>query len=159
MITKFAQLATSALGGLLIAVEASFIFVIPCFLVTVLDIYSAWCLGRRLHKKYPDRCDGKFKSEYKYRILQTMIIAFVLIILAKYIDILVLEDNNLAVRWAAGFFFVYQAWSILENWSSENDAKWARVIQRIVVNKAERHFNVPMKDILIPEDKEDERKR
>jgi hypothetical protein len=158
VIAKLVQLAVSALGGLLIAVEASVVFIVPCFLVTALDVYSAWCLGRRLHRKHPQKCDGKFKSEYKHRILQTMIIAFVVIVLAKYVDMLVLEDNNLAVRWAVGFFLVYQAWSILENWSSENDAKWARVIQRIVVNKAERHFNIDIKDILIPDNKENDSK-
>jgi hypothetical protein len=69
---------------------------------------------------------------------------------------LVLKDEDLAVRWVVGFFFVYQGWSILENWSSENDAKFARVIQRIVVNKAERHFDIEIKDILIPKDKEND---
>jgi hypothetical protein len=150
------QYASSAIGGLLIALETSVVFLVPCFLVTALDVYSAFCLGRRMHRKYPDSCDGKFKSEYKYRILQTMMIVLVLIILAKYVDMLVLQDNNLAVRWVAGFFFFYQGWSILENWSSENDAKWARLLQRIVVNKAERHFNIKIKDILIPNDKDND---
>jgi hypothetical protein len=156
IISKLLHYALSALGGFLIALETSVAFIIPCFIITALDVFSAYCLGRRLHRKYPHKCDGKFKSEYKFRILRTMILALTVIILAKYTDMLILGEGNLAVRWAAGFFFLYQAWSILENWSSENNNPWAKIIQRIVVNKAERHFGIEIKNILLPEEKKEE---
>lgn len=156
--SKLIQLAAGALGGLLIAASAAVAFIVPCFIVTALDVYSAFCLGRRLHKKYPQKCDGKFKSEYKWRIFRTIGVGLAIVILAKYADMLILRDEDLAVRFAAGFFFVYQGWSILENWSSENKSPWARIIQRIVVNKAERHFNIEIKDLLIPEDTDDNKK-
>ena len=53
-------------------------------------------------------------------------------------------------------FLFYELWSCLENWSSENDKPIAKALQRIMVNKAERHLNVPLSDILMPGDKEKE---
>ena len=46
-----------------------------------------------------------------------------------------------------------QLWSILENASSENEKIWAKVLQKIMVNKAERHF-----DIKLDFDKKEEEK-
>lgn len=77
--------------------------------------------------------------------------------MANYVDVHVIIDSNIAVRSVVGFFFVYQVWSILENWSSENDKKIAIALQRIMVNKAERHFNIPLSDIMLNEKEENEK--
>jgi hypothetical protein len=141
--SKLSQYATSVFGGLIIAFETSILFFIPCFIITLVDVWSAYCLGKRVHKKYPEKADGKFKSEYKFKILYTMIIAFLAIILASYVDTHVIKDLDVSVRFTLGAFFIYQLFSIAENWSSENDNKLAIVFQRVLVNKAERHLNVP----------------
>ena len=47
--------------------------------------------------------------------------------------------------------------SILENESTCNGAAWARVTQKIVADKTERHFNVKLKE-LIKEEAENEEK-
>lgn len=155
--SKVLQYLTSIAGGLLVAFEASIPFFVPCLIATVVDIWAAYCLARRVHKGYPDRADGKFKSEYKYRIMYTMIIALLTIMLANYVDVHVVKESDLAVRWVMGFFLFYQGWSILENWSSENDNKIARALQRIMVNKAERHLNVPLEDIMFKDKTKDEK--
>ena len=144
-------------AGLLVSVETSIPFFTPCLILTVLDVASAWDLGRRVHKKYPDRADGKFKSEYKYRILKTMILAFVCLILAAHLDQLLIRnmEEDYAVRFVMATFSFYQLWSVLENWSSENKNKIARALQRIMVNKAERHLNVPLADIFEVESKKE----
>jgi len=152
---KLTQWGTSIGGGVLLAIESSINFLVPCFLVIILDVFSAYMLGRRVHKKYPDKADGKFKSEYKYRILITMLVILVLIIVANYVDVYVLKDTDIAVRFVIGVFMFYQLWSILENWSSENDNKIAKALQRIMVNKAERHLNVPLNDIFFEEKKDE----
>lgn len=143
VLSRLAQYAMSILGGLIIAIDTAIVLFIPCFIITLLDVWSAYCLGRRVHKKYPDKSDGKFKSEYKYKILYTMIIIFTALILGNYVDIYVIKDSDAAVRFVLGAFFLYQIFSILENWSSENNNKIAKILQVIMVNKAERHFNVP----------------
>lgn len=152
---KLAQYIFSIAGGLLVAFEAAIPFFIPCLIVTGLDIWAAYCLARRVHEKYPDKADGKFKSTYKYRIMLTMILALLAIIFAHYVDTEVIKDSNMMVRYVVGIFFFYQIWSILENWSSENDNKIAKALQRIMVNKAERHLNVPLSDIMLNEKTED----
>jgi phage-related holin len=154
IIDKLIQYLLSIGGGFLLAVESAMVFLVPCLIAVLVDVYAAWCLGRRVHKKYPEKADGKFKSEYKNRIMATMILIFSAIICAHYIDILVLKGTDLAVRFTVGVFFFYEIFSILENWSSENDQPFAKVLQRMMVNKAERHFNVPLSDILLNEKKE-----
>lgn len=151
---KLTQYVASIFGGLLLAFETSLDYFIPCLLAIGLDIFSAFMLSRRVHKKYPDKCDGKFKSEYKYRVMITLGVMFVVMILASYVDILVRHsDDQLAVRVAMGAFLFYEIWSCVENWSSENDQPLAKALQRIMVNKAERHLDVPLSDILLKDEK------
>lgn len=146
---KLLQYLVSISSGFLLAFETAISFFVPCFLITFLDILSAYFLARRVHKKHPELSDGKFKSEYKFRVMTTMLFILILIIIANYVDVNIIKDADLTVRWVVGAFLVYQAWSILENWSSENTNKLARALQRIMVNKIERHLNVPLEDILM----------
>lgn len=155
LINKIIQWLIRMGGSLLLAIETSIPFFIPCFIVTLIDVWAAYCLGRRVHKKHPDKSDGKFKSEYKFRIMYTMLIALLLVIVANYVDIHIIKDTDVAVRFVLGMFLFYQGWSILENWSSENDNKFAKTLQKIMINKAERHFNIDLSD-LKKEDKENE---
>lgn len=153
ILQKLMQYVTSVCGGLVMALETSIDFFIPCLLAVVLDVISAYFLGRRVHRKYPTKSDGKFKSEYKRRILFTMIIVWMCIILANYVDIYVHKNvDGLAVRFTVAVFLFYEIWSCLENWSSENRQPIARALQRVMINKAERHLNVPLKDILLNEE-------
>lgn len=149
--SRLTQYAVSASGGLLVAFETSIPFFAPCLIATVIDVIAAYFLARRVHKRYPNRADGKFKSSYKYRIMYAMVIALLAIILANYVDMYIIKNTDMAVRTVVGFFLFYQLWSILENWSSENDNKLARALQRVMVNKAERHLNVELGDILLNE--------
>lgn len=149
---KLLQYATSMIAGFVLSFETSLDYFIPCLLAITLDVFSAYMLSRRVHKKHPDRCEGKFKSEYKYRVMITLGVMFVVLILAAYVDHKVrMSDDQLAVRFAMGAFLFYELWSCLENWSSENDQPFAKALQRIMVNKAERHLDVPLSDILMKE--------
>ena len=145
--SKLAQVVFSILSALFTTFTTALNFIIPCFLVIMLDVFTAWMLQRRVHKRHPERSDGKFKSEYKFRIIITLILVFVLLILGAYVDMLIIKTGDYAVRFAAGMFLFYELWSCLENWSSENENKFARVLQRIMVDKAERHFNVDMHEL------------
>lgn len=157
ILQRLLQYVTSIFGGSLLAFETSLDYFIPCMLAIILDVFSAWMLGRRVHRKYPEKSDGKFKSEYKYRVMITLAVVFIVLILAAYVDVVVRRsDDQMAVRVAMSFFLFYEGWSCLENWSSENDQSFAKALQRIMVNKAERHLDVPLSDILLNENKEKE---
>lgn len=49
---------------------------------------------------------------------------------------------------AAGAICFWQLWSILENESSCNGAKWAKVMQKILVDKTSRHFDIDLDDLV-----------
>lgn len=152
--SKLLQYITSIGGGILCAFEGSIDYLFPCLMVVLLDVFTAWSLGRRMHKKYPEHADGKFKSNGKWRVLETLMCIFICVILANFVDTLILrQGNEIAARFSVGMFIGYELWSCLENWSSENDNKLAKILQRVMINKAERHLQVPLKDILMPEEK------
>lgn len=143
---RFWQHTISILTGFLIAFESSIPYFIPCMIVVLLDVYTANRLNRRIKKKYPGATDGKFKSVYGARIFETMIMGLLLVILAFYVDTYVIQNGDIAVRYCIGIFIGYQLVSVLENWSSENDSKLAKIFQKILVNKAERHLDIDLSE-------------
>jgi hypothetical protein len=142
-------------GATLSVLYSSFPFVLICFLVTAFDCYSAFALSRRVRKKYPEANDGKFKSKYAKKIFGDLLEVSALIVLAALIDRYIIPGEYVVFlpNIVAGMFCFAQVWSALENSSSENDSKWAKLLQRIMVNKAERHFDVPLRDLLSDDDK------
>lgn len=145
------QYSISIIAGLVAAFEASLVYVGLCYIAILIDVISAWCLSRRIHKKDPSLSDGKFKSSYKFRILITLIVVQLAIMGGHYVDTLVMSGGNMAQNFVIVFFLFYEGWSVGENWSSENNNPLAKAFQRIMVNKAERHLNVPLGDILLNE--------
>lgn len=146
---KLLQIAFSVIGGLYVAFEASTLYWGLCFLIILIDVLSAYRLGRRLHRKYPTRCDGKFKSEYKNRILFTILIVLLAIMAGYMVDTIVIKDGtNISQKSVMFIFIFYEGWSVLENSSSESDNPVAKILQRVMVNKAERHFNIPLQEII-----------
>ena len=137
-------------GALLSYLKPTIPFMLICVLATAIDCWSAYSLSKRVRKKHPDANDGKFKSKYANKIFTTLLKVCALIVLVFVIDRIIIptEQGLYLPNIVAGMFCLVQVWSILENESSENDAKWAHVLQRIMVNKAERHFDVPLRDIL-----------
>ncbi|MDR1224075.1 MAG: phage holin family protein [Tannerella sp.] len=146
----FFKWAFSVIGALLGYLKPTVPFALICLAAVVLDCFSAWQLSKRVRKKYPDANDGKFKSKYASRVFSAIVKVYTLIVLAWFIDRIIIptEAGWYLPNIVAGMFCFVQIWSFLENESSENGAKWARVLQRIMVNKAERHFDVPLNDIL-----------
>lgn len=141
--SKIAQIIFSIVGGIGIAIEATTLFFVPCIAAIGLDVASAVYLSKRINKKHPELSDGKFKSEYKYKVMYTMLVVFVLLIIAHYVDTIVFKEGIQAQASVLCGFLLYEGWSVLENWSSENDNPMAKALQNVMVNKAERHLNVP----------------
>ena len=48
---------------------------------------------------------------------------------------------------AAGAICFWQLWSILENESSCNGSKWAKILQRVLVDKTSRHFDIDLSEL------------
>ena len=139
---------TSIMGAFCALIEPTIPFILVCTITVLCDCYTAWALSRRVKLKYPGANDGKFKSNYAGRVFVTLIKVYALTILAFLIERYIFE--GLPVKLAnivAGAVCFWQVWSMLENESSCNDAKWAKIAQRIMVDKTERHFDIDLHEL------------
>jgi hypothetical protein len=136
------------LGAVLAFLEPTVPFILICTFAVLCDCYTAWALSLRVKKKYPGANDGKFKSNYGGRVFMTLLKTYALIVLVFLIENFIFE--GLPVKLSniiAGAVCFWQIWSMLENESSCNDAKWAKIAQRILVDKTERHFDIDLHEL------------
>lgn len=144
----FKQIIATGIGAFLALIEPTVPFILICTLAVLCDCYTAWALSRRVKKKYPGTNDGKFKSKYAGRVFLTLLKVYALTVLAFLIENFIFE--GLPVKLAnivAGAVCFWQIWSMLENESSCNEAKWAKIAQRILVDKTERHFDIDLSEL------------
>lgn len=135
-------------GAMCAFLEPTVPFILICTLAVFMDCYTAWALSRRVKKKFPGANDGKFKSDYAGRVFMTLIKVYALTILAFLIETYIFEGMPVKLaNMVAGAVCFWQVWSMLENESSCNDAKWAKIAQRIMVDKTERHFDIDLHEL------------
>lgn len=138
----------SVFGAFIAVLEPTIPFILICTLAVLCDCYTAWALSRRVKKKFPGSNDGKFKSNYAGRVFVTLIKVYALTVLAHLIDLYIFPDLSLRLpNVVAGAVCFWQVWSMLENESSCNDARWAKVAQRVMVDKTERHFDIDLHEL------------
>lgn len=150
--------AIAALIGLAwCLIEPSINFITVCFFALIIDCYTAWRCNKRIYSKYRDeikrnpkcKMDGKLRSKKMVKMVWTFSVLIMCLCLASYLDrnVLGYMDTHLANQLTAMYCLV-QFVSILENESTCNGASWARVLQKIVADKTERHFNVKLKELM-----------
>ena len=138
------------MGACVAMIRPTFPFILVCTLAVLADCYTAWSLSRRVKKRFPGANDGKFKSNYAGRVFITLIKVYSLTILVHLIDAMVFPEIALHLpQVVAGAVCFWQIWSMLENESSCNDAKWAKIAQRIMVDKTERHFDIDLHELKV----------
>ena len=115
----------TAFGACFAIIKPTFPFIFVCTLAVLADCYTAWSLSRRVKKRFPGANDGKFKSHYAGRVFRTLIKVYALTVLVHLMDVMVFPENE----------------------SSCNDAKWAIIAQRIMVDKTERHFDIDLHEL------------
>ena len=136
------------MGGFFAYLKPIFPFMMICLLAYIIDCLTAYLLSRRAHKQYPDKVDGKFRSSYAKRMFHQLLITCSMLVLLFLVDEIIFPFQAMYLaNIAAGMYCFVQIWSILENESSCKNAKWARFFQRFMVDKAERHLNVNIRDI------------
>jgi hypothetical protein len=144
-LTEVTKPLTISISGIVGFFEPTFPFAGVLFFAIILDCLSAFDLSRRLKKKYPERVTGKFKSEYALKMLKTFMQMYSVILLVFLIETHIIPMHTLNLtNYTAAICCAIQLWSILENASSENGKMWAKVLQKIMVNKAERHFDIKL---------------
>ncbi len=145
--------AVTSLAG---AGIASFIMpVLPygtlCTAMVIADIVSARMLAARVRKRTACR-DGnaaKFSSRRFGTIIVTLSKIYGLLLLSHGADeVIVGHDSGFSLlRFSAALVCFWQFWSILKNEASANDAPWARISRKILIDKTERHLGVDLSDL------------
>lgn len=132
---------------------------IPLIIVAVVFIlYDAWTayqLNIRVHNRYPDktkRQEAKFTSFAFGKIIRNTIPKRLwLILLAYLVEHWVFLHVNIPLSYiVTGIICFEQAWSILENESScrdEKDSKIWKMMQKIMIDKTERHFDINLDEL------------
>lgn len=151
-----------ALGWLVGELEPTFPLIIVAVIFIVYDAWTAYCLDKRVHKMYPDktqRTAAKFTSfAFGKVITSTIPKRLSLILLAFLVEHWVFIHVNIPLSYiVTGVICFEQAWSILENESScreEHESKFWRLLQKIMIDKTARHFDVDLDEL--NKDKENE---
>jgi hypothetical protein len=129
--------------------------------VITLDCISAYNLNRRIKKKYPNYVTGKLESKKALKVIYTIGKVYGVILIIWFIEKNILEDLSFEItKYVTALFCFIQLISILENESSCNNAWWARLLQKILMDKSKRHFDVDINiDELNKEQKEEDDKK
>lgn len=141
-------------GWLVAEFKPTFPLIIVALIFIIYDAYTAYQLDKRVHAKYPDetkRHEAKFTSFAFGKVIRhTIPKRLWLIILAYLIEHWVFIHVEIPLSYiATGIICFEQLWSVLENESScrsEEDSKFWKILQKIMVDKTERHFDVNLED-------------
>lgn len=156
------RIVAGLIGILWCYIEPSLNYIAVCFLALVLDCYTAWRCNRRIYSRYRaaikrnPKCkmDGKLRSKKMAKMVQDFSVLIMAIFLAVIIDndlLAHMGELHLA-NYLAVIYCSVQFVSILENESTCNGAAWAKVVQKIVADKTERHFNIKLKELMADEE-------
>jgi hypothetical protein len=146
-------------GGVFGWIIAEFKPTFPLIIVTIIFIiYDAWTayqLDKRVHLRYPTKTQrekAKFTSfAFGKVIKETIPKRLWVIFLAYLVEHWVFIHVSIPLSYiVTGVICFEQAWSILENESScrsENESRFWKLLQKIMVDKTERHFDVDLGDL------------
>lgn len=143
-------------GAIVGWVVAEFSAAFPLAIITVVFIaYDAWTayrLDKRVKEAYPDKATrpAKFTSfAFGKVVKETLPQRLGLILLAYLLEHWVFIHVSIPLSYiVTGIVCFEQFWSILENESScRADGKFWKVLQKIMIDKTERHFDVDLKDL------------
>ncbi|MDR2913434.1 MAG: hypothetical protein LBV74_01130 [Tannerella sp.] len=153
---KFIKLiGCMSFGVISAAFKAVYPLVILSLLFVIADCISAWRLSRRVKKHQctnaagTKSASGKFKSRALGRtVFELIIIIPTGLMLAYWTQEYLLTGLGVPLtKIFAGIVIFWQLWSILENESSCSHAKWARLLQKILIDKTERHLDIDLSDL------------
>ena len=159
MTTDFWKGVFVSLGGWVGWVVGEFRPTFPLIIVAVVfilyDAYTAWLLDKRAKKLYPDRTkrhEAKFMSfKFGKIVTQTIPKRLALIIMAFLVEHWVFVHVDIPLSYiVTGVICFEQAWSIMENESScrsDADSRFWRWLQKIMVDKTSRHFDIDLNDL------------
>jgi hypothetical protein len=142
---------------LLAEFKPTFPLIIIAVIFILFDSWTAYCLDKRVRVKYPDKTErgkAKFSSFAFGKVVKVTIPKRLWLILLAFLCEHWVFMHYIPLSYiVAGVVCFEQAWSILENESScrdEADSRFWRLLQKIMIDKTERHFNVSLDDLKNP---------
>lgn len=156
-VCKVAWLAIGgAVGWLVDEFNPTFPLIIVMIAFVVYDAYTAFQLDKRVRMSHPSQVKeskSKFSSFLFGKVVrETIPKRLALILLAYLCQKYVCIHVNIPLSYiVTGVICFEQAWSILENESScrsESEGRLYQMLQRIMIDKTERHFDVELGDFI-----------
>ena len=143
------------IGWIVAEFEPAFPLVVVTVIFIVYDAWTAYQLDKRVHKKYPERSKrekAKFTSFAFGKVVRSTIPKRLwLIVLAYMVEHWVFVHVSIPLSYiVTGVICFEQAWSIFENESScrsDEDSRFWKTLQRIMIDKTSRHFDVNLDDL------------
>ena len=143
------------IGWIIGEFKPTFPLIIVAIIFIVYDAWTAYSLDKRVHVKYPDKTKreaAKFTSFAFGKVIRSTIPKRLwLILLAYMVEHWVFVHISIPLSYiVTGVICFEQAWSILENESScrsDNESRFCKTLQRIMVDKTERHFDVTLDEL------------
>ena len=149
--SQFMRVLLAGLSGIWAMIEPALPYLLLCSGFIFLDCYSAWSLSKRVRKAHPEKTSGdtgKIRSNKLVKVIRTLSETYAVILLMYYADICVMPDTELHLaKIASGAVCGWQFWSFLENKASCNGARWAKLAQKIMVDKTARHFEINLDEL------------
>ena len=153
-----AGITKAAIGFALVWIVPTLPYLAICVLAIAVDCFTAWRCNKRIYAKYREaikknpnvKLDGKLKSQHMGKMINDMIVIFLCVLLAYHVDLTLLSflgGLHLA-QYVSAIFCVVQFVSIIENESTGSNAAWARVMQKIVADKTERHLGIKYNELV-----------
>lgn len=135
-----------AIAGSIIAfLQPTFPFILLCTIAVALDIGSAMLLRKRVINKMGIKGKIKLQSKGLAKAGMTLLRIYGLVIFVHCIEQIVFEGMNLRLaNIVCGAVCFSQIWSILENESSQRNSKWARILQKVMIDKSERWLGIDL---------------
>ena len=146
------------IGWIIGEFKPTFPLIIVAIIFIVYDAWTAYSLDKRVHVKYPDKTKreaAKFTSFAFGKVVRcTIPRRLSLILLAYMVEHWVFVDMRIPLSYiVTGVICFEQAWSIFENESScrsDDESRIWRLLQRIMIDKTERHFDVKLDELATP---------
>ena len=140
-------------GGLITALISNALcniapLAILCFVLVLIDCITSWRLACRL--KAQGKSSGKFRSDkFGKAVIEMAITIPTALLIAHFVQLYIFEGSNIHLpQITAGILSFWQIWSILENLSSGRpDKAWAKILQKVMIDKAERHFDIDLSEL------------
>ena len=142
------------IGWLVGAFQPTFPLIVVAIAFILYDAWTAYQLDQRVKKTYPDKAKrpAKFTSFAFGKVVSSTIPKRLALILLAYMCehwVFVHITTHLSYI-VTGVICFEQAWSMLENESScrpATESRFWRMLQRIMVDKTARHFDVDLNEL------------